>query len=957
MRRTLLNICWVWVLLLAPKAAAADAKTPDFAKDVSPILAKYCSGCHNDNDLEGDLSLSSFAKLQKGGDKGPVIVPNRADASLLIRVIEGEVEPKMPPEDNPRPTEAEIDLLRVWVDSGAKGPEGEQSDYPELVTPTIAPAAGVQPYITGFALSPDGKRLALGRYRHVELVDPATRNIVAKTKILPGKVNSVSYSSDGTLFVAASGIPGLYGVTTICKSADGSTVAQIKGHRDALYDARLSPNGKTLATCSYDRQIHIWSVATGQRLRTLSGHNGAVFEIAYSSDGTLLASASADATAKIWNAKTGERLDTLGQPESEQSAVAFSPDGKSIVAGGADRQLRLWTLVSKERAEINPLKFSRTAHDSPIVKLAFSPDGSKLVTASEGRELVLWETAELTPIHRYEAQPDVITGLAFEPGGKSFYVARIDGSWKRYDVRSGVKTSDIAASDDDVKTESSMPDKSPAAKYVEQEPNNSQAGANQISGNSIVDGVIAAAPKEGEADADMFRLNAKKGQQLVLEINAARSKSPLDSKLEVLDAAGKPIPRVVLQAVRSSYFTFRGHNSMDRNDFRMHGAGDMEFNEYVYANGEVMKLWMNPRGPDSGFLVYPGFPGDRFTYFGTTAITHPLNETCYIVEPHSPTETLIPNGLPQYTLYYENDDEERRKLGADSRIAFNAPEDGDYLVRVSDVRGQGGDKFKYQLSVRPPRPDFQVKLVDKDLSINAGSGKEFSVIVTRKDDFDGEIRLKVTGLPPGFHVTSPLSIQADQTTAYGVVTADVDAPAPTPENSKRAKVVASATINGKDVKKKAMEFGEIKLGPKPKLLIRVMPAAISPPNTVSSPSKGKPVELFISPGQTIQAVVKLERNGFDGDVKFGTEFAGRNMPHGIYVDNIGLNGLTILQGENERTFFMTARKWVPEQTRLFHLRSSEAGNQTSWPVILHVRNRLDVPASKATTVAVSPDAN
>ena len=143
----------------------------------------------------------------------------------------------------------------------------------------------------------------------------------------------------------------------------------------------------------------------------------------------------------------------------------------------------------------------------------------------------------------------------------------------------------------------------------------------------------------------------------------------------------------MLQAVRSSYFTFRGHNSTDRNDFRMHGAADMEFNEYVYANGEVMKLWLNPRGPDSGFLVYPGYSGDRFTYFGTTAITHALNETCYIVEPHRPDEKLIPNGLPQYTLYYENDDDERRKMGSDSRIAFTAPADGDYWFACRTCAG------------------------------------------------------------------------------------------------------------------------------------------------------------------------------------------------------------------------------------------------------------------------------
>jgi hypothetical protein len=57
----------------------------------------------------------------------------------------------------------------------------------------------------------------------------------------------------------------------------------------------------------------------------------------------------------------------------------------------------------------------------------------------------------------------------------------------------------------------------------------------------------------------------------------------------------------------------------------------------------------------------------------------------------------------------------------------------------------------------------------------------------------------------------------------------------------------------------------------------------------------------------------------------------------VYVDNIGLNGMTLLSGESERRFFITAAKWVSETTRLFHLRANVEGNQTSWPVMLHVR--------------------
>ncbi len=572
MRQSTILFCAIVVALHTAACYAADAAPPDFARDVAPIFAKYCAGCHNGTDREGELSLESFAELKKGGEKGAVIVPGRADASLMIRALKGEVEPAMPPEDNPHPSDKEVELLKLWIDGGAIGPEGSALPRPEIKTPTIAPATGVHPYLTSLAISPDGKRLAFGKYRRVELVDPASRKVMTTSGQLCGKVNGISFSRDGSLFVASSGVAGLYGVATICRTSDGATVSEITGHRDTIYDAELSPDGRLLATCSYDRAINLWDVASGKLVGSLTGHNGAVYDLAFSSDGSILASASADETVKIWKVKTGARLDTLGQPEGEQCAVGFTPDSKSIVAGGGDRQLRLWTLLSREKAKINPLKFSRTAHNSSIVKLAISPDGKQLVTASEGRELVLWNVATLMPILRYEEQPDVVTGLAFAPDGKRFYVARIDGSWHRYEMFKG-KSESIAADDVPSPANSATFDATESApqEFKEQEPNNVPTAANAITANSVVRGIIGAAAN-GAANVDVFRLHARKGQRLVLEINASRSKSPLDSKLEVLDADGNSIPRVVLQAVRSSYYTFRGHNSLDVDDFRMHGA-------------------------------------------------------------------------------------------------------------------------------------------------------------------------------------------------------------------------------------------------------------------------------------------------------------------------------------------------------------------------------------------------
>jgi hypothetical protein len=943
--------------LLALRCAsvcAAESAPPEFAKDVAPIFAKYCVGCHNADEPESNLSFETFDHLQRGGDHGAIIVPGRSDASRLVRMLSGELEPKMPPEDNEGPTPAEVDLLRAWIDSGAKGPDGDAAEYPELSTPHIAPAPHVRQYLTSIAAAPDGSRLLLGRYRHVDLVEPASGKVIATTEQLAGKVNNVTYSRDGSLFVAASGIPGLYGAAAICRAADGSIVSQMKGHRDALYDARLSPDGALLATCSYDREIYLWNIAGGELVRKLTGHNAAVFELAFTKDGSILASASADDTVKVWGVATGERLDTLGQPEGEQRTVAISPDDEWLVAGGADRQVRMWRLVSREQPRINPMVFARTAHESPVVKVAFSPDGSKLVSASEGRELILWDAPTLTPIHRYEAQPDVVTGIAFEPGSDGFFVARIDGSWKRYLTNEGKKPS-IAGKDENAEVAApaiASAEESPL-KSTEQEPNDLPTEANAISDHATVSGVISAPKEDGSADVDQFRFHARKGQQLVLEINAGRQKSPLDSHVAVLDAAGNPIPRVVLQAVRPSYFTFRGHDSMSLADFRLHKWQDMELNEYLYANGEVVKLWMYPRGPDSGFLVYPGIDSRRFTYFGTTAIAHALNEPCYIVQPHPPGTPLIPNGLPIFTLYYENDDDGWRKFGTDSRAAFTAPSDGEYVVTVRDVRSLGGDEFRYDLVVRAPRPDFQIKASAADLAINAGSGKEFAVVAERIDDFDGEINVEVAGLPPGFYASGPLVIQAGQTTAYGTITADANAPALTAENAKAATLTASAVINGEKIVKPAVNLGELKLGASPKLLVRILADQSAAQSASAKDSSDQISELVIAPGETISAIVKVERRGFDGEISFGNEHSGRNLPHGVYVDNIGLNGLTLLQGESERQFFITASKWVPETTRPFHLRTEVEGIQTSLPVILHVQNSHEPAASPAGPLTTS----
>src|SRR5215467_7091364 len=258
----------------------------------------------------------------------------------------------------------------------------------------------------------------------------------------------------------------------------------------------------------------------------------------------------------------------------------------------------------------------------------------------------------------------------------------------------------------------------------------------------VVNGRIwrAELPSGGQSgDVDIFKFHARAGQSLVIETDAVRRGSPIDTRIEVLDAEGKPVERLLLQAVRDSHITFKNIDS-NTDDLRVENWQEMELNQLMYLEGEVCKIFRMPQGPDSGFQFY-NVGGKRRTYFGTSGIAHALDEPAYIVQPRSGSSKLEQNGLPVFTLYYANDDDSDRKLGTDSKLLFNPPADGKYLIRVTDTRGHSGERFAYRLIVREAKPDFKVTLNGANPLVNLGSGREFSVSADRIDGFDGDIKV------------------------------------------------------------------------------------------------------------------------------------------------------------------------------------------------------------------------